>query len=133
MKILRSMIGRRTLMVAAVALVLSTFAGVAAAQSEPNTPADVSGRWTIYARNPDGSSDTKTMDIKQSGSELSGHFKGPNQSGGIEGSINGKHITIRTKTREIMRFWGQVDGDTIRGGFGIKGRHGEFEAKRTGK
>lgn len=115
------------------ALVLSTFAVVATAQSGSGTPTDVSGRWTIYARNPDGSSDTKTLDIKQSGSELSGRFKGPNQSGGIEGSINGNHITIRTKTREIMRFWGQVDGDTIRGGFGIKGRHGEFEAKLTSK
>ena len=122
---------RRLLILGLIALALGTAVGVAAAQQDSGAPVDVAGHWTIYARNPAGSSDTKTVEIKQSGNELSGHFKGPNQSGGIEGSINGSHITFRTKTREIMRFWGQVDGDTIRGGFGIKGKHGEFEAKRA--
>ncbi len=131
MKIHGSMTSCRAIMITAAALVLGIVGSVAAAQQGSNAPADVSGHWTIYARNPNGSSDTKTLDMKQSGNELSGHFKGPNQAGGIEGSINGNHITLRTKTREIMRFWGTVDGDTIRGGFGIQGKHGEFEAKRT--
>ena len=118
-------------MLVVVALMLSLLGGVAAAQRDSGPPADVSGHSTIYARNPDGSSDTKTMDISQSGSELSGHFKGPNQSGVIIGTINGNHVTFRTRTREILRFWGQADGDTIRGGFGVKGKHGDFEARRT--
>jgi hypothetical protein len=91
----------------------------------------VAGRWIIYARNADGSSDTKTVEIKQDGNELSGHFKGPNQSGGIVGTVNGTHITFRTKTREILHFSGRLAGDTIRGGFGIRGHHGDFEARRT--
>lgn len=131
MKTHGSMTSRPAFLLMGATLVLSTLGGVAVAQQDSGAPADVRGHWTIYARNPDGSSDTKTVDIKESGNELSGHFKGPNQSGGIVGTINGNRITFRTKTREIVRFWGTINGDTIRGGFGIKGKHGEFEAKLT--
>ena len=106
--------------------------GVALAQSDPASqpPADISGHWSIYARNPDGRTDTKTVDITQNGNQLTGKFKGPNQSGKIQGTVNGNHVVFSTKTREVVTFRGNVEGNTIRGHFGIRGRHGEFEAKR---
>jgi hypothetical protein len=60
----------------------------------------VAGKWTIYANDPDGGTSTKFVEIKQNGTQLSGRFKGPQQSGGIEGTINEHHIVFRTKTRD---------------------------------
>lgn len=77
---------------------------------EPQGPANASGFWTIYATNvdqPGGS--TKTVKIEQTGGQLTGHFKGPNQSGGIEGFVNGNHIGFSTKTRDVLNFRGEVD------------------------
>ena len=53
------------------------------------------------------SSATKYVEIKQNGNQLTGHFKGPNQSGGIEGTINVHHIVFRTKTRKVLTFRGK--------------------------
>ena len=61
-------------------------------------PVNVVGTWTISARNWDGTLNTKTVDLKQNGNEITGHFKGPNQSGGLQGTVNGHHIVFRTKT-----------------------------------
>lgn len=100
------------------------------------TTVDVSGKWTIYSRSDDGKTATKTMDIKQKGNTISGHFKGPNQSGGIEGTIDGNHVVIRTKTYNQFTFRGHVEGDSMKGHWGIfvhrKGEmHGEWEARRS--
>ena len=106
---------------------------VGAQQPLPNTqPVNVAGHWVISARNWNGELDTKTVDLKQDGSAISGHFKGPNQSGGLEGSVNGRHIVFRTKTRHPLTFRGQVDGDTMQGNFHVMGKEGEFHAERTG-
>lgn len=93
---------------------------------------DVAGHWVISAKNWNGTLDTKTVDLKQDGNVITGHFKGPNQSGGLEGSINNHHIVFRTKTRHPLTFRGRVDGDTMEGNFHIKGREGFFHAERTG-
>src|SRR3569833_2085574 len=102
MKHARSILSRRRFMLAGAAVLLLSSTRFAAAQSDlDGSPANVAGRWTIYAKNADGSSDTKTVDIKQQGNELSGHFKGPNLSVGIVGTVNGNQITFNTKTRKI--------------------------------
>lgn len=118
-----------------VALVLAAASAVSAAQSQSDerSPANVQGNWTIYARNFKGTTDTKSVRIVQEGNQLKGHFKGPYQSGGIEGTINGQHIVFRTKTRDVLTFRGMVSGDTIRGTFGNHGRTGEFEATRLNR
>jgi hypothetical protein len=74
----------------------------------------VQGNWTIYARDSNGATDTKSVQRLQKGNQLSGHFKGPNQSGGIEGTVSGQHIVFRTKTRNVLTFRSEVSGDTIR-------------------
>jgi len=97
----------------------------------PSTqPDNVAGTWTISSKNANGTVDTKTIELKQNGNDLTGHFKGPNQSGGLEGTINEHHILFRTKTREPLTFRGQVDGDTISGTFNIRGKQGEWHATR---
>jgi hypothetical protein len=108
------------------------------AQEPPSDqpPANVAGNWTFYTKGEDGRTDTKHVELKQDGGKLSGHFKGPNQSGGIEGTVEGRHIVFKTKTRNVFTFRGQADGDSMHGTFGIflprRGlMHGEWEARRS--
>ena len=115
-----------------VALLVWGICGTASAQSiaGDRPPANVAGNWSIYARNFKGTTDTKSVQLVQNGNQLTGHFKGPYQSGGLVGTINGQHIVFRTKTRDVLTFRGVVDGNTIRGTFGNRGLPGEFEATR---
>ncbi|HVO58219.1 MAG TPA: hypothetical protein VMT51_11035 [Dongiaceae bacterium] len=108
--------------------------GIGSAQEPPpqRPPANVAGKWTIYSKGSDGKTATKTIELKQNGNILSGHFKGPYQSGGLEGSVNEQHITFHTKTREVLYFQGRVDGDRIVGTFHDRTGHGEWQAVRTG-
>lgn len=114
-------------------LLLAAVGGVGWAQQPPpqQQPVDASGKWTIYSKGPTGKTSTKTVEIKQNGNVLSGHFKGPNQSGGIEGTINEHHIVFRTKTRYVLTFRGRVDGDAIHGTFHDREGTGEWQATRT--
>lgn len=116
-----------------LALLLIAVNAVSRAQQPPveQAPDDVAGKWTIYANDPDGGTSTKYVEIKQNGTQLSGHFKGPHQSGGIEGTINVHHIVFRTKTRDVLTFRGKVEGNKMSGKFGNRGQHGEWQAVRT--
>jgi opacity protein-like surface antigen len=117
-----------------VALALSAAALCAAAQQPlPNSQeaVDVTGHWVIEAKNWNGQLDTKTVDLQQQGNAITGHFKGPDQSGGLEGSVNGHHIVFRTKTKHPLTFRGQVQGDAMTGNYHVMGKEGEFHAERT--
>jgi hypothetical protein len=114
-----------------VMFVLVGHAAVAQQPPSEDVPDNVAGKWTIYSKNVDNNeSVTKYVEIVQNGNVLSGHFKGPNQSGGIQGSIHVHHIEFSTKTRNVLTFRGQVEGDHMRGMYGIHGRHAEWEAVR---
>lgn len=92
----------------------------------------VRGNWTISAKNVENDEwVTKYVEIYQNRTQLSGKFQGPNQEGGIEGSIQNHHIEFHTKTRSVMTFRGEVDGDTMSGMYGIHGKHAPFKAVRT--
>jgi hypothetical protein len=122
----------RKYQIAALILLFFTLGGRTTAQ-EPlpsAAPVNVEGKWTISAKNPDGSVDTKYVELKQNGNEITGHFKGPNQSGGLQGTVNNHHIFFRTKTREPLGFRGMVNGDTIEGTFHTRRGQGEFHAYR---
>lgn len=117
-------------------LLLTAASGMGWAQQPPSEqqPADVAGKWTIYSKGPTGMTSTKTVELKQNGSALSGHFKGPNQSGGIEGTINERHIVFRTKTRYVLTFRGRVEGDRVQGVIEGNAIHGTFhDRKGTGE
>jgi hypothetical protein len=115
-------------------LLFIVFSSVSLAQEPPaeQPPDNVEGKWTIYAKNVNnGGSSTKYVQIKQNGNQLTGHFKGPNQSGGIEGTINEHHIVFRTKTHEVLTFRGRVEGNKMSGEYGIHGEHGQWQAVRS--
>lgn len=115
-------------------LLFIVFGGTSLAQEPPagQPPDNVEGKWTIYSKNANnGESATKYVEIKQNGNQLTGHFKGPNQSGGIEGTINVHHIVFRTKTRNVLTFRGKVEGNKMSGEYGIHGEHGQWEAVRS--
>jgi hypothetical protein len=117
-----------------LALLLLALGHIALAQQLPQqdrSAADVSGTWMIYTRGDDGKTGTHTVQIVQNGNTLTGHFKGPNQSGGIEGTMNVRHIVFRTKTRNVLTFRGMVDGNTMEGNFGIHGQHGTWQGRRA--
>jgi hypothetical protein len=116
-----------------VLALLALFVTVAASQQPPDQrpPVNVAGKWTIYSTGgPKNRTETKFVEIKQEGNKLSGHFKGPYQSGGIEGTIEGHHIVFHTKTHQILNFRGHFDGDAIKGTWGTRGMPGEWEARR---
>jgi hypothetical protein len=92
----------------------------------------VRGNWTITSKNIENDEwVTKTVEIYQNGTQLSGRFQGPNQDGGIEGFVNGHHIEFSTKTKNVLTFRGEVDGNTMSGNYGLHGRHAPFKAVRT--
>lgn len=113
------------------------------AQQPPpeSLPANVAGKWIVYAKDPNHTTSTKYLDIEQNGNVIKGHFKGPYQSGGIEGTIDKRHIVFKTKTRHVLTFHGHVEGErvdgviqgtTIQGGFHAEKGEGEWQAVRPG-
>jgi hypothetical protein len=114
-------------------LLLLSVGSVSFAQEPPaeQPPDNVAGNWSIYANDPNGTTSTKYIQLKQDGNQLTGHFKGPHQSGGLEGTINGHRIIFRTKTRDVLTFRGTVEGNKMRGNFGNRGQHGTWQAERT--
>jgi hypothetical protein len=68
------------------------------------------------------------------------HFKGPNQSGGVQGTIEEQHIVVHTKTRDVLTFRGRVNGprvggvvqgNSIDGTFHDRGGTGSFQGVRS--
>jgi hypothetical protein len=95
-------------------------------------PANVAGDWIISSQNEDGRVSTKTIQVKQNGNQLGGHFKGPNQSGSLTGTMHGNHIFFRTNTRNVLRFRGIVNGDTMSGTIMFRGQPSAWRAWRPG-
>ncbi|HEX4021368.1 MAG TPA: hypothetical protein VHX63_09505 [Acidobacteriaceae bacterium] len=106
----------------------------------PKPPANVTGKWTLYCNDPNGTTSTKYLDLQQEGSVVKGHFKGPHQSGGVEGTIEKQHLVVRTKTRGVLVFRGRVtgprvngvvQGNTFNGTFHDRGGTGSFQGTRN--
>jgi hypothetical protein len=103
-------------------------------------PANVAGKWTLYCNDPNGSTSAKYLELQQTGSSIKGHFKGPNQSGSVTGTIDIRHLVIRTNTRAPLVFRGRIDGpvvnDVVQGGtftgtFHDRGGQGTFQGTHT--
>jgi hypothetical protein len=126
-----------------VCFALTTFAGEMAVGQQPppqQIPANAAGNWTLYCKDPNGSTSTKYLELKQNGTVMSGHFKGPNQSGGVEGTIDEQHLVVRTKTRDVLVFRGRVNGPRVdgvvqgnsyNGTFHDRGGTGSFQGVRS--
>jgi hypothetical protein len=95
-------------------------------------PDNVEGNWTIYSTNiENGETVVKHIQIAQYGNRITGSFEGPNQSGPIQGQINGHHIHFSTVTRNVLNFWGQAYGDNMSGTYGLHGKHAAWQAVRA--
>jgi hypothetical protein len=99
-------------------------------------PVVVAGKWTLYCKDPNGTTSAKYLELQQQGFVVKGHFKGPNQSGGVEGTIDEQHLVVRTKTRNMLTFRGRVDGprvqgNTFNGTFHDRGGTGSFQGQRS--
>lgn len=125
--------GTRKLLPLLSVVVTFVFGTIAVAQQPLPGPqtANAAGKWTLSALGENGEIHTDYLTINQNGNVLTGHFKGPYQSGSFEGSINIEHIVIRTKTRHPVTFRGRVQGDTMQGTVSVMGRHGEFHGWRS--
>lgn len=128
------------LMIALVALVMVGGRALAQAPPPQQMPANAAGSWTLYCKDPNGSTSTKYLNLEQKGTVITGHFKGPNQSGGVQGTIDVQHLVVRTKTREVLVFRGRVDGprvdgvvqgNTFNGTFHDRGGTGSFQGVRS--
>jgi hypothetical protein len=99
-----------------LALLLVSVSNSATAQPPPQEPpADVAGKWIIYSKNTRGDEETKTIELRQEGGVITGHFQGSNQRGPLSGTINEQHILFRTETRNVLTFRGRVDGPRVEG------------------
>lgn len=125
---------RRARSLASWAALLAVAGATALSQESRNEePFDiVRGNWTITSKNiEDEEWVTKYVEIYQNRTELTGRFQGPNQQGGIRGTIHGHHIEFATRTKNVLTFRGEVDGSTMSGNYGLHGRHAPFKAVRT--
>lgn len=115
-------------MLGVIVLALMLICGEALAQ---RAPVNVTGSWTIYSTSlEDGATVVKHLEIAQDGNQITGYFEGPDQSGPINGEIDGHHIHFVTVTRNVMNFRGEVIGNTITGTYILHGRHAQWRAQR---
>src|SRR5271166_4534376 len=119
---------KAALSLARVALLLLSVSTTAFADQPPD---NVQGNWTIYSTNVNnGETVVKHVQIEQYGNRLTGYFEGPDQSGPIEGEINGHRIRFSTVTKNVLNFGGQVYGNQMSGSYGIHGKHAAWQAVR---
>ena len=125
-------------------MVLDGGAALAQQPRSQQLPANVAGKWTLYCKDPNGTTSAKYLDLQQKGSVVKGHFKGPHQSGGVQGTIDEEHLVVRTKTRDVLTFRGRVEGprvqgvvqgvvqgNTYNGTFHDRGGTGSFQGQRS--
>jgi hypothetical protein len=126
-----------------LALVIIFCQAAAWSQQAPpqQLPANVTGKWTLYCNDPNGTTSAKYLDLKQDDNgNIKGHFKGTYQSGSVQGTIDGHHLVVRTNTRDVIVFRGRVDGpridgvvqgNTYDGSFHNRGGRGTFQGVRA--
>jgi len=92
--------------------------------------ANVAGNWTVSVTGDAGSAE-QTIVLKQDGSKITGTFKGPRQSGPLEGTVDGNNISFHVATRVPLDYKGTIDGDTMKGTLTGRGKPGDWTAKRA--
>jgi hypothetical protein len=124
---MRAISSHRTLLHVVSLVVLLVVAGVALAA---DAPANVAGNWSVEVS--DGSrKTTQTIVLKQDGATLTGTFKGPRQSGTIDGSVDGKNVKFHVTARIPLDYTGTADGDSMKGTMSGRGQQGDWTATRS--
>lgn len=91
--------------------------------------ANVAGTWTVIARNGRRSA-TQTVVLQQDGARLTGAFKGPRQSGTVDGTVSGNAIQLHVTAKMPIDYTGTVDGDNMKGTLTSGEKSGDFTATR---
>lgn len=95
-----------------------------------DTSINVGGTWTVTASN--GRRKAKqTLVIQQEGAKITGTFKGPRQSGTLEGSVAGNSINFHVTAKIPLDYTGTVDGDSMKGSLSGDGKNGDWTATRA--
>lgn len=95
-----------------------------------DTPADVSGTWTVSVTGEAGRA-TQTITIQQQGEAITGKFKGPRQSGTLTGTVKGSQVVFHVKAHVPIDYTGVANGDTMSGTLVGKNKSGEWTASRA--
>jgi hypothetical protein len=124
---MRAIFSRRTVLHVVSMVVFLVAAGVALAA---DAPANVAGNWSVEVS--DGSrKTTQTIVLKQDGATLTGTFKGPRQSGTIDGSVDGKNVKFHVTARIPLDYTGTADADSMKGTMSGRGQQGDWTATRS--
>ena len=116
-----------TLKLLGVMAALVLVACMAAAQTAAT---NVNGTWNFKVSGEAGSAD-QTIVMKQDGNTITGTFKGPRQSGTIDGTLDGNKIKFHVTARAGMDYTGTVDGDSMKGTLAARGKTGDWTATRA--
>jgi len=92
--------------------------------------ANVAGAWNVKVSGEAGAADQK-INLTQDGNKIGGAFKGPRQSGTIEGTVDGNNIKFRVKAFVPIDYVGTVDGDSMKGTLTGRGKTGDWTATRA--
>jgi hypothetical protein len=102
-------------------------AGAAAAQDKT---ANVAGAWTIDVTRG-GVNAKQSITLTQGGGKITGTFKGPRQSGTIDGMVDGNNVKFHVTAQAPLDYSGTVDGDTMSGTMSGNGKTGTWKATRA--
>jgi hypothetical protein len=113
------------LIVFALLFLLVAGVGISAAAD-----ANVAGPWAVKVSGDAGAADQQ-INLTQDGNKIGGTFKGPRQSGTIEGTVDGNNIKFRVKAFVPIDYVGTVEGDTMKGTLSGRGKTGDWTATRA--
>jgi hypothetical protein len=84
--------------------------------AQAGTAASASGNWQVSWTGRDGNPKQGSMQIKQSGTGLSGSFQAPRGTTKLSGTLQGNQISIDIKAgRQQLNLSGTVNGDKMSG------------------
>jgi hypothetical protein len=113
--------------VLAIFMLLAIVVSAAAAQDKP---ANVAGSWTVNVSGDTGNA-KQTIVLTQDGGKITGTFKGPRQSGAIDGTVDGNNIKFHVTAGIPLDYTGTVDGDSMSGTMTGRGKTGNWKATRA--
>ncbi len=122
MKIIR---GKLTSCYFAIVVVLTCGFALAA-----DAPANVAGTWKVSVTGAAGTAE-QTIVLNQDAGKITGTFKGPRQSGPLQGTVEGNNISFHVAARFPLDYKGVVDGNTMKGTLTGNGKTGDWSATRA--
>lgn len=121
---MRNFSGRPLAFCSVLFFLLATFA------LAQDAPANVAGTWKVSVTGEAGNAE-QTIVLQQDGNKITGSFKGPRQSGPLEGTVDGKNISFHVQTRVPIDYKGAIAGDTMKGTLSGRGKTGDWTATRA--